>query len=464
MFDVDNFLSRPKALLIAPAGYGKTHFIGSALLRLSGHNLILTHTHAGVASLRQKLCKLGVSPLSYTLETISSFAQKYVHAYTPSSEITYSENMNEYFGLVITKATQLFEKNLIYEVVSETYSGIFVDEYQDCSTSQHAMIMTLARNIPLRILGDPLQGIFDFGEPLVNFSTDLLDFHVERLDVPWRWQHSNPVLGEDLKYIRRCLEDNEKIDIQAFRAVQFKWLPPSNGIQERCSYIHGILNRIGNENLLIISDEISARGVRLALVRQMKGRIHLLEAIDSKFFYDNAKRLNQLTPENFFHIFRTLSLDLFNKTEVNNWLGEHAPKRKRAPEDQKAMIPLQNILGDFSARDLRYMMRDALEIFRQMPGIAIIQHEQFFNLSSALTLACENNESVLNAMIQLRNIQRSKGRNLPRASIGTTLLTKGLEFDNVIVINPHALPNLKHYYVALTRASKRLFLYFDTAH
>ena len=57
MFDISKFLSHPKALVVAPAGYGKTHFIVEAVKFCSGKSLILTHTHAGVASLRQKLNK-----------------------------------------------------------------------------------------------------------------------------------------------------------------------------------------------------------------------------------------------------------------------------------------------------------------------------------------------------------------------------------------------------------------------
>lgn len=77
---------------------------------------------------------------------------------------------------------------------------------------------------------------------------------------------------------------------------------------------------------------------------------------------------------------------------------------------------------------------------------------------SALQLASNDKVLPSQAMIQLRNFYRSKGRNIPHRAIGTTLLTKGLEFDNVIVLNPEAMDE-KHFYVAITRARKRLFIY-----
>lgn len=50
---------------------------------------------------------------------------------------------------------------------------------------------------------------------------------------------------------------------------------------------------------------------------------------------------------------------------------------------------------------------------------------------------------------------RHAGRQIPFRSVGSTLLVKGLEFSNVIVVHS---PNMNHkdWYVALTRATHRL--------
>ena len=52
-----DFISKRKSLLIAPAGCGKTYTIAECLKYTEGLHLILTHTHAGVASLKKKLKK-----------------------------------------------------------------------------------------------------------------------------------------------------------------------------------------------------------------------------------------------------------------------------------------------------------------------------------------------------------------------------------------------------------------------
>ena len=57
---------------------------------------------------------------------------------------------------------------------------------------------------------------------------------------------------------------------------------------------------------------------------------------------------------------------------------------------------------------------------------------------------------------------RVQGRKLYGKIIGTTLLTKGLEADTVILVKPSELfkdkDGLKHLYVALTRAVKEIVL------
>lgn len=57
MTDLNLFLSQCQSMIVAPAGYGKTHSIAECINICSGQKtcLILTHTHAGIASLKEKL-------------------------------------------------------------------------------------------------------------------------------------------------------------------------------------------------------------------------------------------------------------------------------------------------------------------------------------------------------------------------------------------------------------------------
>ena len=48
-------------------------------------------------------------------------------------------------------------------------------------------------------------------------------------------------------------------------------------------------------------------------------------------------------------------------------------------------------------------------------------------------------------------------------SIGTTLLTKGLEFDNAVILNAQKFDDPMHFYVALTRCREKLVVILITA-
>jgi len=68
---VDAVLSTERGLIVAPAGCGKTHLITEVLdVPAIKPYLVLTHTTAGVAALKQKLRRLGVNNKNYVVATI----------------------------------------------------------------------------------------------------------------------------------------------------------------------------------------------------------------------------------------------------------------------------------------------------------------------------------------------------------------------------------------------------------
>ena len=60
-----NFISKEKSLLIAPAGFGKTYSLANCLEQTPDdkRQLILTHTHAGIASIKEKVSKFKIPAL-----------------------------------------------------------------------------------------------------------------------------------------------------------------------------------------------------------------------------------------------------------------------------------------------------------------------------------------------------------------------------------------------------------------
>lgn len=75
--------------------------------------------------------------------------------------------------------------------------------------------MNLLGSLPLHLLGDPLQGIYNFGdERLVDFDKDLTAFRkFNFLNTPWRWQSNNERLGSLILSMRNKLEEGKPVEL-----------------------------------------------------------------------------------------------------------------------------------------------------------------------------------------------------------------------------------------------------------
>lgn len=213
-----------KGYVIAPAGFGKTHLIAMAVRASSGRQLILTHTFAGVNSIKTKMADLGVRASQYQVDTIASWALRLCLAYPQSSGWKIENPTSKQWNKLYECCSRLLGKRFIREAVSSSYVGLYVDEYQDCSDLQHDLVCNLAEFLPSRLLGDPLQAIFDFddGKPVDWEASVYPEFDcLGQLEIPWRWvKAKSPELGEWLKDARRKIELGQKIDLSAH-------LPPS---------------------------------------------------------------------------------------------------------------------------------------------------------------------------------------------------------------------------------------------
>ncbi len=197
--------------VVAPAGFGKTYLIAEATARSAGRQLILTHTYAGVNALRRKMCALGVSDSLYHIDTIASWSLRICLSYSQTSGLQEERPANnQQWSALYEVCTRLLDQAFVRRLVRASYDGLYVDEYQDCSVAQHGVVLKLARDLPSRILGDPLQGIFDFdGQNPVDWTRDV-EGGFERLgvlDTPHRWiQAGADGLGRWLREVRTNLE------------------------------------------------------------------------------------------------------------------------------------------------------------------------------------------------------------------------------------------------------------------
>lgn len=483
------FIIKEKSLLIAPAGYGKTYTLAECLKHTPSNEkqLIITHTHAGIASIKEKIKKIEIPSSKYEIETITGFAQKYTLAFYCNNDIPLQEDSKNYYPFIIKKATELIGLESIKRTIKYSYHGLFVDEYQDCTKSQHKLIVALSEILPTHILGDPMQGIFGFNEQLVDFETDLTEFdEVEPLDIPWRWncEGNNAELGNSLKEIRAILSSKNKAFSFLLYTPSIEYIKISESdIYNNKSVYRKSLNKLllNPENntelnsLLLIVPEyfenniakggIAARSNLKALI-DFSNQLTLLEAIDNKDFYSISKKIDELVDgigrrrKKIKALNDELFCKLFNKGSIDVWIAGDRIKNKREP----------NV-------DTRNLLEEKINSFLNSPSYLTLSHILLFmknemkfkckrrdllnSIIKSINIAITENKSVYQGMVSHKNIIRRVGRKIYGKCLGTTLLTKGLEFDTVAILNAHRFENHKHLYVALTRACKNLIIFSE---
>lgn len=493
VIDLTEFLAYERGLLIAPAGHGKTTAIADCLNLCPDDTcqLVLTHTHAGIASLKKKFKEKKVPSHKYQLETITGFAQRYVLAFIGATALPKPEE-KAYFSTAVAKCIDLLNTPVLQHIIKLSFNGIFVDEYQDCTISQHNMILALAQNLPLHILGDPLQGIFDFeNEKLVNFDNDLsgiFGFKVfNLLNYPWRWHKTNEGLGlEIMKYRKLLLGD--RIDIQLLSKpengiyVEYWSNPQDHYSSEYIKWIYRIIHKYESKSTLILCPsyhEMNNHGV-LTLRGDLKDRIRIkeqfdysnsyliLDAIDGGTYYTVSKKIDQYISQctkhsridPIKHLFDLLCSLYVSKTFLAKWISKTKKgwrfKVKKNNDDKAESERIRDSFNKFKESPSLNSFLCVLHTLKSMRGYSNHRPDFWGEIIICAKHASEDGTTLYNAMNKHRSRIRHMGRKIGGKCIGTTLLTKGLEFDTVILLNADKFEDKNHFYVAISRACRNL--------
>ncbi|MCE0962204.1 UvrD-helicase domain-containing protein [Pseudomonas putida] len=449
-----------RGYVIAPAGYGKTYLIALAVRAASGRQLVLTHTFAGVNSIKTKMTALRVPSSMYQVDTIASWSLRLCLAYPKTSGWVTDSPADEQWNQLYASCAGLLGKSFIRRTVSSSYAGVYVDEYQDCSDLQHSLVCTLADFMPCRVLGDPMQSIFDFdnAKPVDWEASVYPTFEcLGELDIPWRWAR-NPQLGAWLKDVRNKIEAGQKIDLLANRppCVIRHRIDPENLEKKQYSSLYGLLNH--NESVIALhgGDQQSKNKTHL-LARSMAGRFSSIEEIEGKGLHTFLKQVNgaRTTQKRFL-----LALEFAKKcfTGVSNVLtagtkrGEVAGLRK-GTKYPALLLAANAYLADPTSL---HLMRFFLEL-KANPETGAYRRDLLNRLLQILKLHGENAEMTI---VEAGKIYQRDMRHMGRPTrhkklIGTTLLVKGLEFDHAVILDADSL-DAKDLYVAMTRGTKSL--------
>ncbi len=456
-YDIDSIINARRGAIIAAAGCGKTQAIVKAVSKSPGLQLILTHTHAGVDSLVARFKRLGVSTKKYHVETIASFAMRYTEAYPVLSGLIEHSSENDIWADRYESMFQLLSYSVIHKIIKETYSGMYVDEYQDCSLKQHLICTKLADLIPCRVFGDPLQSIFTFGgQQVVSWDEHVFPSfeRLPELNIPWRWYKSNKTLdrelGDWLQTCRKLLISGSPIDLRDAPKDAVSWVEPdSDGFRTIHNHCYRLLKASGS--VMVIMDQANQCH---SLARNLGGAYQSMEEMDSKDLRYFAAQLMSAS-----RVMRVIAILEFAKrcmtestaiTEIQKAFELQRLEKIKSKYPQLIFI-LESATNNDTLRDLEISL-DAIQTY--LKG-KIFRRELWSEMKRALIYSAQNNVSLIDSVQTVRNRTRITGRYINPKMISRTLLVKGLEFDHVLISSADKMTK-ENLYVALTRPTSTL--------
>ena len=456
--DARHLASASNVAVVLPAGAGKTELIARATRfasEASERQLILTHTHAGVHALRARLARLGVAPQSYKLTTIAGWALKWALHYPSVSGLTTTEpNTQDEWDAVYEGARRVLANPHLASSVRESYGGAFVDEYQDCTSRQHSLSLALAHLMPLRVLGDPLQGIFGFTGDSILWSKDVesnfVPLKVE--ECPWRWAESNPELGEWLLELRQALLQGKPIDLSV---APIKWRSTTSPASQVTT------------SKAVASDEAASVVAILKwpnqchnLAKKLGGEFSSMEELESKDLLKHANAIDLAgsgceVAVVLLRIARECitGLPAAVKTMQTRLEAERLPRVTASTTYVSVVRAVLKIADSPTPANVLA----AAETIEAISGVFVHRSELWGAIKRSIAVQRDEGlDTTLASALVVRDRTRENGRAAQQRTVSRTLLVKGLEYDHAMILNAGLLNNAQDFYVAATRGRRTL--------
>lgn len=461
--EIDIFQWR-RGSVTAPAGCGKTQLIADSLTQHTDNKpvLVLTHTNAGVTALRTRLQRGGVPNSAYVVSTIDGFAMRLagkfpLRAGLDARALELATPNNDYPAIRIG-VQGLLQSRHINDPMASTYSRLLVDEYQDCNAAQHGIVCALAQTLPTCILGDPMQAIFGFRDPLVHWEREAqAEFPpIGALQTPWRWRLAGmEALGAWLLQARATLQAGQPVDLRgAPEGIRWIQLTQGTEVQQRLLAARTVApDRDGR--VLVIGDSMNVAG-RHQLTMQTPGATSV-EAVDLKDLVNFARQFNLASPQALRQL-ADFASTLMTGVGTANLLAR--VETIRGGRARVPPTPAEAFAVAFMAAPSHHASINLLQSLSDQHGARVYRPEVLHCCISALK-AAGGEEGFAGAAIQARERNRHLCRPMGRRAVGSTLLLKGLEADVAVILEPERM-TAQHLYVALTRGAKQVVICSST--
>lgn len=437
----------------SPAGCGKTEAIVRTVgMFCSNPQLVLTHTHAGVDALRRRFREHGIPTVKYHVDTIAGWCWGWVRKYPSNGGYTGSTDIAVWNDVYVSMI-KLLRKDFVRQGILNSYAGVIVDEYQDCTVPMHQLTIALKQLLPCRVLGDDLQGIFGFGQDaLVGWSDVKSEFinDLGTFETPHRWiKAENEALGRWLlnsrSDFRNCREPNYQNS-----PIHRRSIPYGDLGKELIRFTHekkGKICVIGPKARSLpagLETTLVKQGYRVLEANELSELKKIIVGLSDGLPHEKARAASNFLERTYGGLSRDDQNFIRNITE-----GKFQRPRRA---DRQALC-LKHTSGTTP-----HLLADLIVYVERVNGASCKLRESVSALKCVIEEHLQSGSDLKALYAQEIAKRKHQSRSNIYRSVGSTLLVKGLEFEHAVILRDSnwtkSWGGYKDLYVALTRGAK----------
>jgi hypothetical protein len=400
------------------------------------------------------------------VDTIASWALRLSLSYPETSRWTIERPEGPQWAGLYGACSNLLDCSFVRRILRASYGGLYVDEYQDCTCAQHQLVLKLARDLPCRIVGNPLQGIFDFDGDPIDWERDITGCFppLGRLEIPHRWDRAGtPELGVWLRDVRSALETNQTIDLTRFCQAVSSHIVETDGdaatdlLKRQRNTCLSLPCAAGESVIAIHKGEPTYKAKCHHLAKQLRGLYSSIEEIEGNDLFGFVNAIENARTDSA-RLKRAVKFAKASLSGVGPSLSAATERGERVAIRENTRNAEVALAGNaYLAHATSANLATFLSAVRKCPGVHIARGDLFNRAIGVLAKHAVSPELTLAAAAEkYQTLFRYRGRPVGRRRlIGTTLLVKGLEFQHAIVLDASSLSR-RELYVALTRGAKSL--------
>lgn len=460
----ESILAQLPAALEMPAGTGKTHLVAAiaAIAEEQGKRvLVLTHTHAGIDAIRGRLRAFGVSPSNVHIDTITGWAFDLARSYPDIAEVSVPPEPDWTKSAdYVAGATKVAQARVAREMHEISFDYFIVDEYQDCNENQHSLILAIANAVPKTcVLGDRLQGIFDFGsEHLVDWDVHVFPHFplYPQTHEPHRWHGHNEELGQWLLSLRPTLLGNAALDLSV-GPPGYRWRL-RNATDSSGFITAALATYVVGESVLVLGQWKPDTD---ALARDLRGVYSVMEDIQGQFMLEFLAKIDSAPTNQYAALVVGFAKSCFiGLSGFNAKVIEKLETGKTVGHLTRAGLqgPLR-ALDSLIASPTLDALAETMKAIEAASGPKLFKREAWIDVRKSIEASSVSALPTVTSLARIRDALRHSGRFLSKRVVSRTVLVKGLEYDHVIIANAAILKNRRNLYVALSRARKSLTVF-----